>query len=90
MREENNGECFDKETCFFPFKRSTVPLFVLQVSSAVTEEFLLQQLPSLANQVNEDHFHASDFRTPFLAISKYEIKMNKGGSDTDPANTPKS
>lgn len=60
--EENNGESFHKKTCFFPFKGSTVPLFVLSVSSAVTKEFLLQQPPSLANQVNEDHFHGSEFQ----------------------------
>lgn len=64
MKEENNEENFCKKTCFFPFKRPAVPLFVLSVSSAVTE-FLLQQLSSLANQVNEDHFHTSDFQRLF-------------------------
>jgi len=62
MGEDNNGESFHKRTCFFSFQRPTVPLFALSVSSAVAEEFLLQKLPSLANQVNEDCFHASVFQ----------------------------
>lgn len=61
-KKENKEESFHKKTCSFPFKRPTLPLLVVLVSSAATEGFLLQLLPRQANQVNEDHFSAFDFQ----------------------------
>lgn len=61
-KKENKEESFHQKICFFPFKRPTLPLLLVLVSSAVTEGFLLQQLPSQANQLNEAHFSAFDFQ----------------------------
>lgn len=90
IREENNGEEFSLKICCFLSKRPTVPLFALLVSSAVTKEVLFPQVPILANQMNQNHFQASDCQRSFLAIGEYETKTIKGESDTDPANTSNS
>lgn len=48
----------------------------LLVNSTVTEEFLLHQLSSLANQVNKDHFHVSGFQRLCHTYREVENSMN--------------
>lgn len=65
MREESKGENIPKKICLFCFSQEMNHLTFLFLSSAVTEEFLLHQLPSLANQGNKDHFYVFGFQGLF-------------------------